>query len=68
MADNNYNTEALKQNIEDAKKNILTFEEAIKREEDRIRQLREYIRIIDEKKEIQKGAIIDARKVNVASS
>lgn len=61
MADPNYDSEALKKNIEDAKNNIQTFENAIKDEENRIRQLREYIRVLDEKKEIQAGAIIDAK-------
>ena len=62
MADIDYDVDALKNNIEAAKNNIKTFEEAIKREEDTIRQYREYVRIIEEKKEAQKGITIDAKK------
>lgn len=61
MADDNYDTDALKKNIEAAKVNIKTFEAAIQREKDTIRQYREYIRVIEEKKIAQKGVTIDAK-------
>lgn len=67
MSKNEYNTEALKKNIEAAKKNIEIFEAAIEQEQNTIRQYREYIRIIEEKREIQKGATIDAQKENKAN-
>jgi prefoldin subunit 5 len=60
MVDINYDVDALKRNIEAAKNNIKTFEDAIKREEDTIRQYREYIRILEDKKDAQKGVTIDA--------
>ncbi len=61
MADDNYDPDALKRNIEAAKVNIKTFEDAIQREEDTIRQYREYIRILEEKKTAQKSVTIDAK-------
>jgi len=49
--DRNFNPESLRNGIDRCKQNIKIFEDAIKKEEDTMRQFREYLRIAEEKAE-----------------
>jgi len=66
MADINYDIESLERSIEAAKRNIVTFEAAIQREKDTINEYQGYIDILNEKKMVKKGIIIDAREKGVS--
>lgn len=66
MADINYDVDALERGIEAARRNIATFEAAIQREKDTINEYQGYITILNEKKRVQKGIVIDARKGGIA--
>jgi hypothetical protein len=52
--DKNFNPDSLRDGIKRCKKNIQIFEDAIKKEEDTIRQFREYLRIAEAKQEARR--------------
>lgn len=70
MADIDYDTNALERGIEAARRNIATFEAAIKREENTIDEYRGYINILRQKKMDQekKNVTIDAQKGGIAKN
>jgi len=59
-----YDIEALRQNVQNCKKNIKTFEKAIEGEKETIAQYRHMIEVLEEKAKIAEGITIDANSLN----
>lgn len=57
--DKNYDPKSLRKGIENCKKNIAIFEDAIRKEEETMHQYREWIRTIEEKEILSKPIIIE---------
>ena len=57
-----YTADGLKRGIEQAKKNIKTFEDAIEKEEEQIKQFKWMIKEIERKEELKEGLTVNGDK------
>lgn len=60
--DKNYDPESLRKGIENCKKNIAIFEDAIRKEEETMRQFRDWIRQIEEKKNLAEPIVVGVNR------